>query len=702
MKKIVMIIMGLAVMSLAGAAVCLAEPAKRDQAKAKKLLGDVTVTAGKVESNIGELPQSITVLTGKEIEQADIRNMRELTQFTPNVYMAKSTSENMINIRGITAFDTSIYSPTAVYVDDLLVPLHYAHNLDLVDVERVEVLRGPQGSLYGGNSLAGVINVITRKPDEQARAHVSGGLNLYPDSDSQNPGYSLSAGASGPVVKDRLYLGVSGQIDINDGFVENLYNDNDKAGSVDHKNARATLRWTPKKNLEVMLTGDVYKNDDGIGVYRFATGPYRTERHKVRMNTDNFQVEDANSQILRVSYAANAFDFVSITGRRDYKNNNLQDYDNTADPYYDWGSTMADYDDTFYSQEFRLSSKAGNSPFKWLLGLYGMTEDSEISQINQDIQQNAVTTIDKTNYALFGESTYTFGGRLHLTAGLRLDASKLEGKKTDTGISISDDSTENEVLPKFSVSYDVTDNDSVYAVVSRGYLSGGYNYGMALDKESFTYGPEYTWNYEVGAKTAWLDRKLFLNLAFFYIQMQDKQAFDMVITSSANPVTKVENAAEAHSMGFELELQAKPAEGWDITAGFGLTDAEYDDWVSTEWNSDYTALVNKDYSGKQIIKVPEYNGHLGVQYRHPSGFFGRADLNYIGGMYVDSDNKLFEDPYSLLGLRFGYETDSYSVVLWGKNVFDTEYNAVAYDWDGAKLVQDGDPVMVGLTLTARF
>ena len=707
MSKIAGSITLLTVLVIMYAGVC---PAQETDSRAKVsdplqseayAIAPVTVTAIKTEEDVQKIPVSTTALSGTQLEDAKIEDTNELTRMVPNMYLKKSTSENVIIMRGITSYESSIYSPTAVFVDDLMVPLHFSHLIDLYDIERVEVLRGPQGSLYGGNSLAGVINIITRRPDNEKRLKLYGDMGSYTGVDDNPLEYNVGLNASGPLVSDRLYLGLAGNWKKGDGFTTNLYDDDDRAGKVDRKNARAVLRWTPAPAFDITLTADILDNDDGIAVYRFDDGPYRTDPYTVSHDDKDYQKESGNSQNLRVAYTGETLKFLSVTGFRDYGNENVQDYDATADPMNHWGGHYSEYDNHFISQEFRLSSTDEHSPFKWLAGVYGFTEDTDVKVVNDTIYQNADTTIDAKGYAAFGEGTCTLFERLHLTAGLRYDVRRTDGKKQDTGVDISDDMKHSEVLPKFSVGYDLTDRAYGYVTISKGFLAGGYNYGTAVDKDSFAFDPEYTWNYELGIKTGWLNNRLQVNLAVFYIDMTDKQVMEMDY-GQGYYTAKVDNAAEAHSKGVELEIRATPATGWDVFAGIGYTDAEYDDWIATEWNSDYTGLTRNDYSGKTIPNVPEYTGNLGVQYRHGSGLFARADVYAVGPLYADQNNRIREDAYALVNLQLGYEAEHFDVVLWGKNVFNTHYHTVAYDWDGLKLVQDGRPAMFGVRTTLRF
>lgn len=665
-------------------------------------LKTLTVTARKTEEDMQKIPQSITAFSEVMLEDADIRDTWDITRHVPNVFLRKNTTENAVSIRGVRSFDASLYSPTALYVDDVLVPLHYAHLIDLADVERVEVLRGPQGSLYGGNSLAGVINVITRLPDNEKRFRFSTGIGSFTGVDDNPLHYQTSAAVSGAIVPDLFYIGVSGQWEKSDGYHTNIFDGDDRAGEIDRKNGRIRLRTTPTGNLDITLSADFLDNDDGIGVYHFTGGPYRTDPYTVSYDTKMFQKEEGHSQNLRVEYTGKSMKLLSVTGLRYYENVNLQDYDATADPGNFLGATLQDTEDRFYSQEFRLSSLADSGPFRWLAGAYGFSEETIISQLNDPIMQDHETDIDTTGYAVFGDLTYTLFERLHLTAGLRYDIWEAKATKKDDGLGVllDHEMDTDELLPKFSVAYDLTDTAMGYVTVSKGYLAGGYNWTLANDEASFPYGPEYTWNYEAGVKTRWMDNRLQANLALFYIDMTDKQVYEVL--AGASPTFSVDNAAGARSYGLELEVHAQPAQGWQITAGLGYIHAEYDDWTSTEWNSDYTGLTINDYSGKKLPHVPEYTGSLGIQYRHHNGLFARTDAAFTGPMHIDHNNRFTEDAYTLVNLQIGYETERFDIVLFGKNVFNTQYHTYAVDWDGVKIVQDGEPALFGIRSTLRF
>lgn len=408
-----------------------------------------------------------------------VKTTLDLTRFSPNVYMKKSTSENIVLIRGVSSFESSIYSPTGFYVDDVNFPLHYMHNVDLVDIERIEVLKGPQGSLYGRNSESGVINILTRQPDNTFRGRLNGDISGYGDFSDVRGGFSVS----GPAIENMVFWGLSYQTETSDGYIKNLFNDDEKANRKKHRIGRGVLRWTPTERVDMSLIADWMDNDDQIGFYRFTTGPYKTERHQISHDSDEYSKEDGNGQAFRVKYRGALYDLLSVTGRRNYKNDNVQDFDCFSDPANNWGSTHSIYENRHVSQELRLSSAEKNSALTWLIGLYGFEEKTDIQQDNETASNFRKTDIEINGHAVFAQSTYRFFERFDLTAGIRYDYQKQLGKRhqdyldSSTWMPSSADYEKelisDEVLPKLSLGCDCAENVYVYALISKGYLSGG-------------------------------------------------------------------------------------------------------------------------------------------------------------------------------------------------------------------------------------
>jgi len=679
---------------------------QKEKARKALELETMTVTAQKREENVQDVPASISVFSDIQIEDAGIKDTLDLTRFAPNVYVRHDTAQNKIVIRGITSFIGSLYSPAGFYVDDVNFPLIYMHNPKLFDIERVEVLKGPQGTLYGRNSESGVINIITRQPDNELRGKIFGEYGNYDTEHGNVDSYRTGGSISGPIVRDKLYLGLAGQWEDSDGFMKNEYDDDEEAGKIDRINGRATLRLTPTDRWDISLTADAMDTDDNQGYMRFLDGPFETDRHAINWDGEYYWDQEGNGQNLRVKYEGDALNLLSVTGRRDYEEKIATDID--MSPFPTMGSYSVKDENELLSQEVRIYSPTNHGPFEWLAGLYGFKEETDIDFLDF-LGSDRITDIDIKGYAVFGEGTYTFFDRLHLTAGLRYDYIDLEGDQTykfidmmgdPQSIDFGKDFDNDEILPKFSIAYDFTDNIMTYVSVSRGYLAGGYHYSQATSEENFTYDPKYIWNYEIGTKTSWLDNKLMANLSAFYIDIKDKQVaeFDPILI-----VPEITNAAEAHSMGVELELQARPIQGLDFFAGFGYTEAKIDDWTATEMDMMTYQFVTYDYEDKYLPDAPKYTYNLGIQYRHKIGFFGRVDLLGTGSFYHDAKNRIKEDGYELVNLRLGYEIEHFDIIFWCKNVFDEEYETVRFEWAGAGVGgMDGEPRMFGTTVTYRF
>jgi iron complex outermembrane receptor protein len=228
-------------------------------------LETVTVTAQKRVEDVQDVPASVTTLTATQIEDAAITDTTDLVVALPNMHMQHNYAENVIIIRGLSSFNTSIYSPAGLYVDDVAYPLHYMHNPEFLDIERIEVLKGPQGTLYGRNSESGVINIVTRQPGDRIGGEVFGEYGSFGT-------YRLGGRISGPIVDDILALGLAVQQKFSDGFVENQHNGDEAAADLDHKNARFNLVWTPSRRLSLRLIGDWMETDDHAAGYRTACG----------------------------------------------------------------------------------------------------------------------------------------------------------------------------------------------------------------------------------------------------------------------------------------------------------------------------------------------------------------------------------------------------------------------------------------------
>jgi iron complex outermembrane receptor protein len=682
------------------------EKAKEEVAQEEYELETITVTAQKREENIQEVPVSITALSEIQIEDAGIKDIEDLKYYTPNLHIQKMGNhvEQYLSIRGM----FNKISPTVgVFVDGVSYSYNLAYDPDLYDIE-------------GRNTEAGAIRIITKKPGNIWEGKASAGYGNY---DSQD----YSAAIRGPLIKDTLFFGISGKRYTSDGYYENDYLGTDEVEDMDDTSGRARLRWTPTDAWDIMLSVNADRYDDGFGGYA-PLEEMRRHPHHVNLDYEGYIENDLNGQSLSLDYEGDWFKFTSITAHRDVDYDMAYDLDFTqVDKWRNYG----DLDHDQWSQEVRLASPKDSGHFKWLIGGYYLDEDMDTDCI-LDFRQGfppwippykttQKSEVDTKNYAFFSQATYTLWEKLGLTGGLRYDRDKKEFKGTEfdtpdvmgKGLAtVKTDKTFSEWLPKFAIDYRFTPDFMGYASISKGYTSGGFN-TRSTAVLGLPYDQEYSWNYEAGVKSSWLDNRLILNLAAFYIDWKDKQ----VATCIAPQTVILKNAAESTSMGFEVEAMARPATGLELTVGFGYTNVEFDDFKDAIFDQDPTSptygqkIGEIDYSDKKNIFAPEYTYNLAVQYRYPLSnsktLFSRLELQGTGDFYYDFDNEIKESNYEIVNARLGYEGEynghGFDLYLWAKNIFDKEYATSVFGsemmgWFG----RAGDPQTFGVTLTGRF
>jgi iron complex outermembrane receptor protein len=592
---------------------------------------EILVTAEKFIESVQNIPISITVLTREDLEDAQIESFEDVARNTPNFFFLPSPSRDFVqySIRGLGNANSSNRDAVGIYIDD--VPYDYGGFLDLTlfDLERVEVLRGPQSTLYGRNSQAGVVNIISRQPTNFPEV---GTALSYGNYNNLNAQLSLSDA----IAPDRLFFRLSGAYNRRDGFVENTFLD-EKNGDLAGGAARAQLLWTPSSEWNISLTGAYSgsNNDSAVYIPLNQSNIYRTE-----VNDRGYGLLDTNTQALKISYNNPSFQLTSITTRRYSDNKTETDADFTSA---DLVRVVSHYDSTLWSQEIRLQSPQADDKLRWLVG--GYYESRDFNDFGSGLQASAAgaelfgfpavgaesnqAQVSQTTYATFGQVDYKPVEPLTLTAGLRYESSKaymdrrrifeIEGGDTvPLGSTFNDvEQTDSELLPRFALEYRFNPNLMAYGSVSKGYKPGGLNY-RTDSAESLNFEAERSWNYEIGLKSSWFDNRLTANLALFTNQVDNFQVavFDDSLVSST-----VVNAG-VRINGIELELKATPIKGLDLIAGIGYADGDFTDYTNP--------LTGQNFDGNRLTYAPDYNYNLAVQYRSQGGIFARFELQGIG------------------------------------------------------------------------
>ncbi len=688
-------------------------------AEATAQLDDVTVTAEKKEEDQQKIPVSITSLSSKQVTDFRLWNSKELTAIAPNMYSNNSGDErNVTSIRGIT---TTSYEPAvATYIDGVNQFSLDTYIATLFDVERIEILRGPQGTLYGRNSMGGVINIITKQPSNTPNAFAELNFGNY-----NQQRYVL--GFRTPLVKNKLYVGVAGIYNKRDGFYTNKFYNNsyDKLHTF---TGNYYLKYLPAADLAITLNVKNQENrNNGAFPLAGTVDDAFADPFVIEQNATAKMIDNTLNASLSVNHSASGFNFTSLTAWQ----NNYRYYNAPLDGDFsslDAVTVINNYGNKWnnvkvFTQEFRFSSPANAaSPFKWTAGTYFFSQNIPNKQATHFGKDAGLLGVPDTDFStintskgknngisVYGQLTYTITKKLNLTGGLRYDYEnkKLEvqgeyakdgGPSFVTTPDTSAKSNFNAVSPKLGLSYEASAQTNLFLTYSRGYRTGGLTQ-LSSDPSQpplYPYKPEYSNNIEAGLKNSFYNDRLQLNITAFYTHVNDAQVPTLILPDA---ITVTKNTGKLNSKGAELELAATPVRGLHINYSFGYTDAVY---KSLKVSENGEAV---DLNGKKQIFTPDVTSMLAAQYehalnkKHSVNLIARGEWNYMGETYFDLSNNIRQAPYSLINLRAGVSLKHLDLFVWARNLGNTKYIAYAYDFGATHL---GDPKTYGVTVSARL
>jgi iron complex outermembrane receptor protein len=682
----------------------------------------VIVTAQRREENIQEVPISITTLDNKEIKSRGIDRAIDLQYSVPNFFFGDGTFNYSApsSIRGISGSSraSGVEARTNYYINDIYIGRSVAVNQDLFDLERIEILKGPQGTLFGKNTVSGVINITARKPFNGWEGTVgidAGSFNYL------NTNIIINA----PLIDNDLFVRFSGKIMRTDGYVTNLFNNKDY-NRQNIMNGRLQLRYLPTPNIDIIVRLNVLRDRrphriigialDGPG-YDAAPGS-----REVSHDLNEFEHRDIFGGSLNMVYQlSNNYSIKSITGFRKIKNWGNLDEDLSPKA---WVVDNFKNEDAHFTQEFRLISPLLKN-FNFVTGLFYFYQSSDFMF---DLKTSPTNPLP--NFSLLSEGPVKsnsiagyFHGNFNITNNLALFGGlryTYEYKKVNwdqmnnLGLYINlknytDTYSKGVFSPQIGLRYNPFDLLMLYAKISWGYKSGGWGNFTVWKIEDLKLRPEYSVGYEAGTKFTTLNNKLSFNAAAFLNKFDD---FQTEIWKDAPPlpppVTAPEtlpvytNAAKVTSKGFELELIAAPLNNISLFSSLGYVDATYDEFIIPS---------ERNYNGHKLEFAPETEYNISLEYMIPvtniGTFIIRGDFIHKDDYYFDASNT--EDyhiaGYDLIDGKTGYESNdgSLGIYLWGKNLSDKLYMltrailplGVKYTWYGA-------PRTFGIQVTYRF
>ncbi|GAB3103698.1 TonB-dependent receptor [Aestuariicella hydrocarbonica] len=725
---------------------------------------EVIVTAQKREQSLQDTPIAISAFDSSSLEQRGIQDVSDVGQFAPNVQIAKTPGNSTgatIGIRGSVTFNPAItWEPTVgMYMDGVFLGKNLGGIFDIADLERIEVLRGPQGTLYGKNTIGGAVNLITRKPSGEFSGNVKATMG-------NEDYYSLSTSIDTPSVEllgGSLNTNLALLQETRDGFTRNVADplnnpmagpsSSDDFGNIDNQVGRFSALWSSDR-AEVQYTYDYSNNDTnppaaqltdvpagaaldiGGGILLPVDGvlsPYVTSDSKrsAAISSDQSRYEKAKTQghALHLSWDMGELGFLgdtafkSITAYRTMDWGDWIDIDGSPLDFFH-SSRDVSYDQV--SQEFQLLGQTERTHY--VLGLYYFQEQGDIENLISFMSIYGFPAshneygMDNTSLAAFGQidwlpSWAALEDRLTLTFGLRWTKEEKDQyiSHPDSAVVIpytEADDTWTNVSPSLVASWALTDAINVYGKVSQGWKSGGFN-GEATSQDTFlaSYDPETVTAYELGLKSRWLDNRLQVNAAVFQNHLEDMQ-FSVFLSGSAGAST-VDNAGQAEVTGAEIEIIAQPLDNLQLNLSYGYLDPEYKEFLEIDPASgqmaDFKNQRDFPYAGRNTAS-------LGIDYTVGSYDWGTI-LAHVDWSYQD-DFVPYVDPalntagqiksYDLINARLSL-TDidvgngqAIQVALWGKNLTDQDYRQNTIPFGLWTTSYFGDPRTYGLDVRYDF
>lgn len=661
---------------------------------------DIIVTATRSSESLSKVAASVTAISGEAIGAGGIKDIGSLSSAVPNLSVGDQFGVNRTFIRGIglTSIDLGADGAVAFLQDGAIIARPAAQLAGFYDIDRVEVLRGPQGTLYGRGATAGAINLITRRPTEELSGYANATYGNY-------NAVTLEGGVGGPIVGDKIMVRVSGKYDRRDGYGKNLFTGND----VDNRNAyavRASILFKPLDDLVVLVSGEHFHEHDNNYAFHYfgptvaADNPLgaifggdtiisRAAKLGVKANLrDIYSDQDAlnrrngNSVTATIDWSPGNWDVKSITSYHDFDRFNRDDLDATnvqafgQNNYTEASKTVSqEFIGTYKSERFDALVGATyfheklfgevRVPLTNLGVLFGLPANAFDGQF---YLQSGTVNIDA--YGVYGQGSYLITDKLKITAGARYSYEKRRGVGSFQFLGLIPTDKEKgwgAVTPTVQASYQVDHQTLLYASATRGFKSGVINVGSKND----VINPEYAWGYEAGIKSSALDNRLAGSLAAFYIDYSDLQ----VGFVGADSVVTTVNAAAARNYGLELELRARPMPGLSLELFATYLNAKYTNFTTGDYRQKF-ALVN--LKGNHLSNAPEYTVRGGANYDILLGDAGkvniRGDINWQDRVYFTEFNNAdaTQAPYATVnaGIRYTTASGRWSLDVWGRNLTD--------------------------------
>ena len=674
-------------------------------------LPPVTVVAQKEPNDVQKLPVSVTAVTADWLQLGDIRFVSDAAIYSPNTYYSDFTARKLVNPRFRGLGSSPANPAVTTFIDGVPHLNTNSSSMDLLDVQQVEFARGPQSSLFGRNTLGGLVNVLSTRPSLSGwTGGVAVPLGNY---DARE----VRGNVSGPL-SDRVAVGFSLSHADRDGFTTDAISGRD----IDYRSAttvKGQLLWTPANwETRVIVTGERARDGD------YALNDLATLRETPRTAARDFEGRtdrDIFSTVVGARREGSRFTFSTTTGVVRWKTRDLTDLDYTPLPLI---TRDNEEEDTQFTQEVRFASAPSASvklsdraTLAWQAGAFLFTQNFDQNAVNSlapfilsplvgipvDLT-SPDAELDDFGISFYGQATATLGDRLDLTAGARFDHENKKALLTTAfspaifpANTVDTEESFSNVSPQFSATYRFQPGRSVYGSVARGFKAGGFNPVSPTGLEA--YGEEKAWHVEGGLKTLLAGNRVRFNAAAFYIDWQDLQL--NVPVPGAPLQFFISNVGGATSKGVEFEGAVRANEYLDVFGSLGLISARF---------GANTSSNGVDVSDNKLPNTPDYTAtigaHLSKSLNASTSVYGMGEVVLYGAFKYDDTNLAEQDAYSLTNLRAGVRWKYMFAEGWIRNAFDSEYVPVSFPYPGLAqsgfIGESGRPRTFGITAGVRF
>ena len=666
--------------------------------QAQQPLEEIVVTADFRQSSINDMAGSVSVLDEATIARKNALHLEDILLNAPNVNLASGASRaRFYQIRGI-GERGQFAEPLNASVGVLLDGVDYSglgSAALLYDVEQVEILMGPQGTRYGSNALAGLINLQSRSPSEEFTT----GLQLQ----SENYEGKGIAGYISGTLSNHLSARLSAQKLHSDGFSNNIFLQK-PTNTRDEQAIRGKFQWLSDNGISVSLTIADFDLDNGYDVFSL---------DNVRDTVaDEPGMDKQDSTLVSMQLKAGNLDSVGLEAYVTFADSDTAygyDEDWVYAGFHPWEYSSTDYyfrnNDTA-SAEIRLLSTPQTAMFSgrtsWVSGLYVLARDVELQREYTYLAAPFISAYDTTRTAWYLDTSTDHGARWTLDFGLR--AEKFRAAYADNE-AVSFKPEDSLYGGKLALNYHIGNENLLYLSMSRGYKTGGFNTDGTLDADLREFGEEVLWNYEAGFKGQLFNDRLNLQAALFWMERKDVQISSSTIRTrndgSVEFIDYLGNAAGGYNRGAELSVSMQLVKGVQLYGNLGLLDSEYDD---------FTNSAGDNLDGRQQAHAPDYQFTWGLTWESITGFGIDVNLQGRDAFYFSDSHNARSGAYTLLNASLRYQWQNIGLTLWGRNLADEAYKVRGYYFGNdprngyipTAYTQLGEPLRYGLTLNLEF